>query len=145
MDHQRRALRTLPGALTAVQAVRAFAGLYCEVESGARPAEHLRSLLEPMLFRGLAVRVVRPGPAGRVIAVHVDASRADRVEGVVVTERAGRVSALVVGLQRDRRRWWIAALARPEDPRDRQPYPHRTPLGSAPDASGTGVAAPPAA
>jgi hypothetical protein len=90
-----------------------------EVVAGRRPLRQLEPVLAPTLLRRLAVQVRGrtgrdrpPATVRRVIAAPPTPTGA--VEVTVLTERAGRVTAVAVRLERHRGAWRATELTAPE-------------------------------
>lgn len=95
--------------------VRAFVGLYLEVEAGLRPARHIR----PLMALDLQPVVGNCGRQGRipdVLTVHMQ-TRRGVCEAVVLLSDRGRVSALAIGVRREEQGWRITEVRRPDDPK----------------------------
>lgn len=100
-----------------------FVGLLLEVESGARPARHLR----PMLGAGLQgrMRLTPPtrarlddGYIGTRIGRVLVQTTPDRCEAVVLLHHSRRTTALTLTLIRDDIGWLVVDLGRPGEPVD---------------------------
>lgn len=112
--------------------------LTAEVTAGRRPLAQLDRVLSPSLARriaaGLAPGRPRPEQPQRIVrAVAGPPTPSGAVEATVVIERAGRISAIAVRLERHHGAWRATELTAPED--GYRPLPTRSrPGGRRPDA-----------
>ncbi len=100
---------------------RAVARAFLEVEAGLRPLRQLEPVLAPALVQRLT-RLLhttprRPMSPQRTAVLRMTTCwlTTDAFEACVIVQRAGRVGALTLRVERHRGAWRIADLARPED------------------------------
>ena len=100
---------------------RAVARMWLEVEAGRRPLRQLEPVLAPALAQRLT-RLLHTTPRRAMSPQRTAVLRmttcwptAEAFEACVIVQRAGRVGALTLRVERHRGAWRIADLARPED------------------------------
>lgn len=105
--------------------VAALVELLLEIESGRRPARHIRPFLAPEI-QDLVHYTGGAAPAthrGRILLqVH-----SDHAHAVVLLHHPDRTTALTLTIERDDRGWVVTDLGRPEEPRRHRPDPPSPP------------------
>lgn len=91
--------------------IRAFVKLFLEVESGRRPARHLRPLVHADVYP--TVSATRDAPTTDIVRIMTQ-TRGDVCESVVLLGTGARLGALALSIRRYDGRWQVTEVCRPE-------------------------------